>query len=784
MPLVSGTITSMLHASNDLFKAFWADLKRRHVVRISIAYLGIGWGLLETTEFVLGILETPDWIFRAAVSAVALGFPITVILVWVFDISGRHVVRTESSGFHMPRWAKIVLGTPMILVVLASGFWVWDGYVEEKQRSLRPTDLGDEVPIIAVLPIRNLTGNPDLDWFGEGIVSLVRDNLSRSRFLRIASPQKWATIVGTATEETEIASLAAEQDIGFIVAGEMLMTPDGIYVSSRLSDTAGGVVLSARQVENLKPETILEAASPIATQIRKGLGVPREEQVDVFAADFAIDNQEAYEHYVSGLGHFLNYRYEEARQEFEAALAVAPDFGVARYRLAYIQAVFSETATALENMRIALQDPFLLDRERRYIEAALSLFGREYTEAIAAYESLLEDYPYEVEARELLAQALWGSYRVEEAVSLMEQLVLEEPQNEVIWSALGYYLLEMQSFEKAGEALSRFAELAPENPNSYTLLGDALRLQGDLDGAITQYRHALEIDPYMPTVKHSMATIALLKGKRDDAMVQFQALVDDDTLMPRERLDAGFALSSLLESQGDFDTAVDLLVRFNSMIREEQVWLAMSTASMARLRMELGEPETASLLAAQAIEQSPGVPTRYLFTRALLELHAGEFEKVSQTTAEIRSYALPPDDPDRTEDKAAAYLDGMALLKSGSLADAESLLRDAVEVQGHAYAIYELGLAIWLSQQGEHDAALQLISSATVSRPSDPRIDLEPDRTRALLRKAEVEMAVGDKQAAMASAKDFLERFRQAPAEHPDSIRARNIIEVKNEPSD
>ena len=75
--------------------------------------------------------------------------------------------------------------------------------------------------------------------------------------------------------------------------------------------------------------------------------------MDVFVADFAIDNQEAYEHYVSGLDHLLYFRYDEARGEFEAALALAPDFGIARYRLAYIQAADSEVDTAVANMELA-----------------------------------------------------------------------------------------------------------------------------------------------------------------------------------------------------------------------------------------------------------------------------------------------------------------------------------------------------------------------------------------------------------------------------------------------
>ena len=137
-------------------------------------------------------------------------------LMWILILPGMIL------GGMAQSWVKAAVSAPLLLLVVVSSYWVWTGYVEEKERSLRPTDLGDEVPIVAVLPIRNLTGDPELDWFGEGIVNLVRDNLSRSRFLRIASPQKLKAIVGDASDELEIAELAAEQDIGFIMAGEML----------------------------------------------------------------------------------------------------------------------------------------------------------------------------------------------------------------------------------------------------------------------------------------------------------------------------------------------------------------------------------------------------------------------------------------------------------------------------------------------------------------------------------------------------------------------------------
>ena len=71
----------------------------------------------------------------------------------------------------------------------------------------------------------------------------------------------------------------------------------------------------------------------------------------------------------------------------------------------------------------------------------------------------------------------------------------------------------------------------------------------------------------------------------------------------------------------------------------------------------------------------------------------GDLDAVRRTAAEIAGLALPPDDPDRTEDKAAAYLKGMALLAEGAASEAVDRLSLAVAAEGYEYCVYRLGLA-------------------------------------------------------------------------------------------
>lgn len=749
------------------FERLWADLRRRHVVRVAIGYAVVAWALVEVAELILSAFDAPAWYLRAVVALAFLGFPVTVILAWVFDISERRIVVTASREFKLGRAGKSLLAAPLFALVALSGWWVWQGYVAERESTLRPTVLGERVPIVAVMPVRNLTGDPELDWYGEGLANLVRDSLTRSRFLRVVSPQRWHAIVGDATDPIEIAALSQDEGIGFILGGEMLDTPKGISVTTRLTDTEGGIVLSARQAEGLTPKSLFTAASSIATQVKQSLNVPHSEQVDIFAADFATNNLPAYESYIAGLGFFLNFQYRKALRSFEAALELAPDFAVARYRLAYLQAVLGQTEAAVRNMELALEQRGLADREQRYIEAGLALFRRDYAEAVAAYENLLRDYPFELEAREMLAKAYWGLYRADDAVRQLEELAAVEPQNQVTWSMLGNYLLSMGEFDRAQPALERFAELAPDNANSYALLGDSLRYRGEFDAALDQYQRALEIDPLLRDIAASLATVDYLRGDVAEAAAEFAAIADDERRSPRERLDAAFSLAPLQAATGDFAAAIATLERFAPQLVEEQIREAKALSMRALYEAERGALERARQLADEAISKSPGVPTRYLFARALLERRAEQFEAALATAGEIRSHALPADNPDRTEAMAADYIEGLVALARGDLDAAVASLRAATAAEGYRYDIYEVALAEALLQLDLAEEAAEALEAGVAPDLLEPRLDLEPTRVHALLVESRIRDALGAEREAAALVQRFRERFRAGPPGHP-----------------
>jgi tetratricopeptide (TPR) repeat protein len=188
------------------------------------------------------------------------------------------------------------------------------------------------------------------------------------------------------------------------VTGEILTGPSGFTVATRLTDTKAGTDVASNRADGASKSDVMGAANQVATAVRRGLRIPLTEGVDTFNADFATKNTEAYETYVKGLAAVSTYKYDDAKRLFADALRKAPDFTMAKYRLANVYASTGETEQATEQIRAAVAEVSKLpDREARYIRALDAYLARNYDEASKQYGELIDRYPYDIEPRQYLA---------------------------------------------------------------------------------------------------------------------------------------------------------------------------------------------------------------------------------------------------------------------------------------------------------------------------------------------------------------------------------------------
>src|SRR5688572_17111486 len=753
-------------------------IARRRGVILAAAYVLLSILVILAYPRLPATAGAPAWMLPALVTALAAGFIFVVALGWRLD--PRHPA---------PQWTRIVAFLMAVALGAAVSASAWLAYRAETARASITRPAPKAQPVLAVGTLANLTGDPKLDWLSEGLANLIRDGLAESSHLVVVSPRRWQAVLrnpsaGTAGNDGIFAS-AADAGIDYVISGEFLSGPEGLLLTSRLTDVQGGVELDAnRSSPDLTRQTLLREADRLVLMAKTALKVPHTESVGSYSADFAVNNMAAYEAYVGGVGYLQEFDYASADRAFRKALELAPEFHMARYRLAQVQVVSGDTEAALATLHRIPKDAPLSPRERSYVDGAQALFARDADRAKAIYNATLEEFPFDVEARMMLVLAHDLAFEDEFAVAELERLLVQEPQNDHLWSYLGETYLRLGDYDLAREALDRYLQLKPRDPFGFTILGNLERLTGDPAAAVTHFTHALELEPEFVPARFALAQSQVLLGDWGAAERQFRDLAAGGDVPPGNRIDAAFDLSALLRASGRFSDSLEPLEALEAQIHKESIRESMALAERGIAEAELGRFAQADALIDRAVEleRSLRPATRYLFARGRTLLMRRNVPGVRAVAAEIRGQRMPDDDPRdavsprRNADRAAAWLDAMADLVAGDARKAVSALEQVVAMPGYQYSIYKLGLAQALSAAGRNAEALVIARAAAAERdPGDIRIDLEPDRSQALLLEAEILAALGRKSDAMARARDFLRRRSEADPGHRDLARAARI---------
>ena len=713
------------------------ELRRRHLFRAAGAYIVVAWLLVQIADTIMPIYDAPQWVLRAFVTLLVVGFTPAMIAAWLFDIT-RHGIEVTGDSPRQARvlasvWFRAIVGGITTIVTGIVVWWIWTGYLVNSTNGLSADRSVSGDRVVAITPIRNLSGDESLEWLGDGLANLVRNELAKSRHVVVVSKPRWDSITRDTGGGDAAYEAARDAGIEFVFSGEFISLPAGMYLSVRLTDLASGIERAAESFDALTAETMLGTGYRLGIIARQGLQLPHTESVDSFAADFVVNNMTAYEAYVGGLEYFRRFDYGLAEQSFGVALELAPQFHIARYRLSHVFMSTGRQSQAVATIADIPADAPFSRREQLYVDAARTLFEFDLDPAIATYRTLLDEYPYEVEARQFLAEAYFQNYQEDLAVKELRILAQQEPENEFIWGSMGTYLVLAGQLEEAEQPLTTYLELAAEKAHPLTMLGDLQRQRGNYEQSADYYTRALDANPGFAEARRGQAQVFTLIGKSDEAKATWREIIADGELPADERIYAAFDYSYVLRAEGQYRESLEPLLALEAEIKEERIREPMALATRAMSHLELGEPDVAQTLIDEALERNAAsAPTRYLFARGLLELAESNYPAVRNTAQEIRTHALPPDNPDRTEERAAIYLEGLALLGNGDADAAVELLRSGIELGGYSYAVFELALARALALAGELDEARTLAeAAANYHTASEVRLDLELDRRRA-----------------------------------------------------
>ena len=759
--------------------SFFRELARRRVYRSAAAYAVFAWVAIQAGSIIFPEFGAPAWAMRALIIVFIVGFPPAMLLAWTLDFSATGITRTPESGYTLAKgiWPKLAIAGMATAMSAGVLWWVWGDYIVQSGQRPGRAEIKEQ-PVIAVQEPRYIAGRSEHDWLGDGIANMIHSELAESQHVLVISRSRWKAMTSGVKDE-DVSERARSIGVDYLINGELFETPDGIVLTTHIEDLDNGIEILSPRATGANVSELFKGVLQLSTEIKRALRIPHQERVGRFEADFAIENVEAYEAYIAGLAYFIDFAFQEAEEAFNAALAIAPDYHIARFRLAQVYESTGRSDLARSTLDKIPTDADLSSRLRLYVEGAKAYFvaQRDPAKAIEVYSELVELYPYETEAGQLLAEAYWLDFKDDAAIREFRRLSEIYPYDPTSWMALGERLLDVGKLDEASEALQRFASMKPGDPYAFALLGNLALQRGDYDASIEQHKHALSLRPGFEVSMLGLARGEYLAGSFDSAVATWSAMLDDENVPPDYRIDAAFDLAGVLRGRGRFTASLAVIEEAMPLIRDERIRTAMALSEQGSTYLELGDRERADALLAASLQEAQPPIARYLFARGMLEHQSGRANELDQTVASIR-LLTDNDDPDRSESKAANFLAGLSALYEGNIEAAAPLLQAAVDEAGYQYAIYRYGLALLYREAGDLETAAALaLQAATERDPADPRLDLELDRERAFLLHAEILLQAGAVAEAREQAQRFMERWREADPDRSEITRARALLD-------
>ena len=441
---------------------FFAELKRRNVYKVGIAYAVVGWLLVQIATQVFPIFEIPNWALRLIVLAIIIGFPIALVMAWAFELTPEGIKRTEDVDLAQMRtkahaWIYIVVVGAVVSISL---FFIGRYTVGNKTTPrLSETAIGSSIPqkSIAVLPLLNESGDPRDEYFSDGLSEELIAALGQIRDLKVIGR---SSSFRFKDRKEEPKTIGEKLGVSTLLEGTVRKQGDKVRIVAELINAADGTELWSR-IFDRELKDIFAVQAEIAKAVAASLELTLLGIKDAVATNASTKSVEAHNAYLQGHFYFARRNVEDYRKAitfFDQATRLDPD-----YALAYAER--SEAWT------------FIGDLNTEQKKDAWAAAKRDAEKAVAVGPNLAE------------AHAALGWVR---------------------------FFVEWKFAEGLAE-LRRAKELAPANPTANDLLARVLVYLGQIQEGEKLARQAIELDPLAYLARGNLARILLAEGKLDEA---------------------------------------------------------------------------------------------------------------------------------------------------------------------------------------------------------------------------------------------------------------------------
>src|SRR5215813_7131920 len=323
-------------------KIFFAELKRRNVYKIAVAYAVVSWLLIQIATQVFPFFDIPNWAIRLTVLLLVIGFPVALILSWAFELTPEGIKREGEASSYLPTQRSTGRTLTVFILIAAAGAAALMTFrLVRSPRSLERLPALPSNPVesksIAVLPFASLSEEKTNTYFAEGIQDEILTRLSKIADLKVISR---TSTLHYANAPQNLPEIARQLGVAHILEGSVQKMGARVRVNVQLIRAADDSHLWAQIFDRDLGDIFSvesEVAKAIADQLRAHLTGEEEEVV----AAKPTKNPDAYDAYLRGLTSTLKTQntpanYLSAQRYLKEAVKLDPNFALAWALLSYV----------------------------------------------------------------------------------------------------------------------------------------------------------------------------------------------------------------------------------------------------------------------------------------------------------------------------------------------------------------------------------------------------------------------------------------------------------------
>jgi TolB-like protein/predicted Zn-dependent protease len=498
--------------------SFFAELKRRNVYKVAVAYAVVGWLTIQVSSTVLPTFHAPEWVVQTLMVLVAIGFPIALIIAWAFELTPEGLKRTEdvdlAASARQPRkhtWIFVVV----VGAALSVGLFFIGRYTARNTAGGARTEAltASSIPqkSIAVLPFENLSDDKSAAYFADGIQDEILTKLASIADLKVISRTSTAKYK---SKPEDLKTVSQQLGVANVLEGSVQKAADKVRVNVQLIDARADSHLWAKTYDRDLAD-VFAIQSEVAQEIADSLKAKLSPSEANTMASAPTKDMQAYDLFLKGEfeqrvanSNFRPESFDQAARWYREAIALDPNFALAIAELAICQlrrhwltdplseAELMEAGTlAKQALTLAPSLP-----EAHVAGGLFHYYGfRQYDQALTEFQRALELRPNYSLALQFIAFVHRRQGKWDRTVDELKKSIVQDPGDPYVQGGLAETYVFLRMWKEAEDIA----------------------------------RHALTIDPHEATAMRMLLLSSLNRtGNAQEPLRLLATFPPDDLLLP------------------------------------------------------------------------------------------------------------------------------------------------------------------------------------------------------------------------------------------------------------